>query len=212
MNEDVDADVTPGVTRRSSAVLIVAVVAALVIGAVGGILLLRPEQTPTDSSPEAGFARDMSVHHAQAVQLAFAVYDATDDPEVRQLAYDILTTQQAQIGVFSGWLQEWDLPMTTTAAPMAWTDHDHGSAVETYADMPGMASDEQLAELADLRGVAAERAFLTLMIAHHRGGVEMAESVLPLTERETVQRLASAIVNGQTAEIDTMNAMLDERS
>ena len=83
----------------------VAAVAALVLGAVLGILL-GGETEPGDTSPEAGFARDMSVHHAQAVELAFLVRDRTDDPEVRTMAYDIINTQRAQLGMFSGWLQD----------------------------------------------------------------------------------------------------------
>jgi uncharacterized protein (DUF305 family) len=50
------------------------------------------------------------------------------------------------------------------------------------------------------------------MIDHHQGGVEMAEAVIPLTDRPEVQRLATAIARGQQAEIDTMQGMLDERN
>jgi uncharacterized protein (DUF305 family) len=214
---DDDGRDTQGPGRPGTLVLVVAVVAALVIGAVSGVLLLRPEQTPGDTSPEAGFARDMSVHHTQAVSLAFMAYNATDDEEVRQLAYDIINTQRAQVGMFSGWLQQWDLPQTSTASPMAWMSHGHsdvGSAtgVDSYDDMPGMATDEQLEQLASLEGVAAEREFLELMIDHHLGGVEMAEAVIPLTERDEVQRLAQTIVNGQQAEVATMEQMLQDRS
>ena len=65
--------------RRSSDgpsawLLVVAVVSALVLGAVGGVLLLSPDSTPGNASAEAGFARDMSVHHSQAVNMAFMVY------------------------------------------------------------------------------------------------------------------------------------------
>ena len=127
--------------------LLVAVVASLVLGAALGVLALSPETAPSDTSPEAGFARDMSVHHAQAVELAFLVYDRTDDPEIRRLAYDIINTQRTQIGMFSGWLQEWGLPQTTSRAPMMWSDHSHADTVDSYADMPGMASAEDVARL-----------------------------------------------------------------
>jgi uncharacterized protein (DUF305 family) len=200
--------------RVGTPVLLVAIVASLVLGAIGGVLVFRPQATPTDQSAEAGFARDMSVHHAQAVQMAFAIYDSSDDPEIRRLAYDIITTQRAQIGMFSGWLEQWDLPQTSTRPPMAWSEHDHGggSSVTSYDDMPGMASDAELERLASLDGVAAERLFLELMIDHHRGGVEMAEAVIPLTDRPEVQRMATNIVNGQQAEIETMQQMLDDRT
>jgi len=212
LDEATEADAAPRSSEGPSAwLLVVAVVSALVLGAVGGVLLLSPDSTPGDTSAEAGFARDMSVHHSQAVNMAFMVYDATDDEEIRRLAYDIINTQRAQIGMFSGWLQQWDLPQTSQAAPMAWAEHGHETPMTSYDDMPGMASDEQLAELETASGVEAERLFLELMTEHHRGGVEMAEAVVPLTNRDEVQRLAQTIVTGQTGEIEYMQDLLAER-
>lgn len=190
----------------------VAAVAALILGLVLGALLLGSESEPADQSAEAGFARDMSVHHAQAVELSFIVRDRTDDPEVRAMAYDIINTQRAQIGMFSGWLQQWDLPQTSVRQPMEWTDHGHGDVMmQSYDDMPGMASDADMQTLRDASGVAAERMFLELMIEHHKGGVEMADAVLPLTDRTEVTYLADTIVAGQQAEIATMQDMLAAR-
>lgn len=192
--------------------VVVASVAALILGTVLGALLLGGDREPTDQSAEAGFARDMSVHHAQAVEMAFMIRDSTDDPELRLMAYDIINTQRAQIGMFSGWLQQWELPQTSVRPPMEWADHSHdGSDMASYDDMPGMASDGQLEDLSQARGVEAEILFLELMIDHHQGGVEMAEAVLPLTERSEVTYLADTIVAGQQAEIATMETMLEER-
>ena len=199
----------------------VAAAAALILGLVLGALLLGSEPTPDTSSAEAGFARDMSVHHAQAVEMAFMIRDRSNDPAIQSMAYDIINTQRAQIGMFSGWLQQWDLPQTDASiGPMAWTE-DHGmegmegmseGSIDSYDDMPGMASDEQLDELSNAKGVDAETLFLKLMIEHHRGGVGMAKAVLPLTDREEVEYLADTIVQGQQAEIDTMEQMLADRS
>ena len=57
-----------------------------------------------------GFARDMMVHHAQAVEMAEIVRDKTENENVRILATDIALTQQAQIGQMQGWLAVWELP------------------------------------------------------------------------------------------------------
>jgi uncharacterized protein (DUF305 family) len=195
-------------------------VAALVLGLVLGALLLGGEATPADNSAEAGFARDMSVHHAQAVEMAFIIRDRTNDPDIRAMAYDIINTQRAQIGMFSGWLQQWDLPQTSTAPPMAWTEGHgmdamggmSGMQVDSYSDMPGMATDAQMDELRAAKGVAAERLFLKLMIAHHQGGVEMAKAIQPLTDRSEVDYLATTIVQGQQAEITAMQQMLADRT
>ncbi len=193
--------------------VVVAAVAALILGLVLGALLLGSDSEPGDQSPEAGFARDMSVHHAQAVEISFIVRDRTQDPEVRTMAYDIINTQRAQIGMFSGWLQQWELPQTSVRPPMEWSDHGHGGVLmQSYDDMPGMASDADVQKLRDASGVEAERMFLELMIEHHKGGVEMAEAVLPLTDRSEVTYLADTIVAGQQAEITTMEAMLAARA
>ena len=79
-----------------------ALLAAALAGATAVLLVSRP---PGDDSAEAGFARDMMVHHAQAVQMAEIVRDKTQSDDIRLLASDIALTQQAQIGIMQGWLQ-----------------------------------------------------------------------------------------------------------
>ena len=59
--------------------------------------------------------------------------------------------------------------------------------------------------------MAAERTYLTLMIAHHKGGVEMAKAVLARTKRPEVRALAQSMVNAQSAEIDALNDLLAKR-
>ena len=78
--------------------------------------------------------------------------------------------------------------------------------------MPGMATEAQLTELKSLEGVEAERLFLTLMIAHHRGALEMAESLLDRSSNAVVSTFATGVVASQTAEIELMQGMLAERS
>jgi uncharacterized protein (DUF305 family) len=171
---------------------------------------------PGTDGPEAGFARDMSAHHAQAVEMSFIVRDRTSDPAVRLLAYDIINTQSAQIGMMTAWLDQWGLPKTDPAGPMRWMSGHAGMAMPRAtapgaARMPGMATDAQLAELRKASGKDAEVRFLRLMIAHHRGGVDMARAVLDRTGRDQVRRLARTMVAGQLSEITQMNAMLRER-
>ncbi|MEV0962920.1 DUF305 domain-containing protein [Streptomyces sp. NPDC049910] len=82
---------------------------------------------PAADSADAGFARDMAVHHQQAVEMSFIVRDRTADEEVRRLAYDIANTQANQRGMLLGWLDLWGLPKVDSgAAPMAWMDRGHG--------------------------------------------------------------------------------------
>ena len=184
-------------------VLVAIVAGALLIGGATLAVLLWP-RLPGDDSAEAGFARDMSVHHAQAVEMAELIRPRTEDAELRQLATDIVLTQQAQIGRISGWLDVWGLRATGTQPPMAWM----GMGGQP---MVGMASQADVNALATLPLAEAEERFLRLMIRHHRGGVAMAEAILERTDREEVVRLAESIVVGQTAEIEAMQAMLEAR-
>src|SRR5688572_6978287 len=108
---------------RSRRVVAIAAIALLVLGIVIGYAAGRfgPLFTaPGDDSAEAGFARDMTVHHGQAVHMAMVEYDRGQDSTLRRMAYDIATSQEYQIGVMEGWLREWRLALTTDRAPMAW--------------------------------------------------------------------------------------------
>src|SRR3954447_19907311 len=77
-------------------------------------------RTPAEGSAEAGFARDMATHHAQAVEMAFIVRDSTSDEPLRALAADIIVTQATQRGIFMTWLQEWSLPQASPGPRMMW--------------------------------------------------------------------------------------------
>ncbi|SNS59085.1 DUF305 domain-containing protein [Actinomadura mexicana] len=193
--------------RRASVTL-----AALVLlaGAVLVALAVSRSERPGTDGPEAGFARDMSVHHAQSVQMSFIVRDRTDDPETRLLAYDIINTQSAQIGMMTAWLDEWGVPKADPSGRMRWMT-GHGGHRGGGAAMPGMATRGRLADLEKASGRAAEVLFLKLMIAHHRGGAGMARAALERTGHDRVRRLARTMVEGQQAEITQMNAMLRQR-
>jgi uncharacterized protein (DUF305 family) len=155
----------------------------------------------------------MQTHHAQAVEMAFLVRDRTDDPELRTVAYDIITSQQQQAGQMYGWLVQWGLPQTGSRPPMAWVGGEHGAAhAAPDGTMPGMATPAQLAQLEAATGVEAERIFLRLMIAHHTGGVAMADAAVAQARTPEVRRLAGAIATAQTSEIALLKQMLAARS
>jgi uncharacterized protein (DUF305 family) len=205
------------------AVLAVVVVAALALGALAGALLARqPVLTAAaEGSVDAGFARDMQAHHAQAVELAVLLRDRSTDEEVRTVALDILLTQQNQIGQMAGWLSTWGLPAAASDVPMAWMTGDHahptsgtaaaGSGATGYAAMPGWVSREDLARLTAATGADADRLFLQLMIPHHRGGVEMAEYAAEHARRPQVVALARTIVTSQERELTVLQDMLAAR-
>ncbi len=188
----------------STGSLIFLVVSFAILAAVGGYLL-RSAQVPGASSADVGFARDMSEHHHQAVEMSRLLYDRSDDEIMRSLAYDILVTQQGQIGIMTGYLNAWGHPLTDLGPRMRWM----GMPVEGL--MPGMATREQLNALAAADGVEAEILFLELMIAHHVGGVHMAEYAAEHARSDVVRRLAAGMAEAQEAEIRFMEQLLQER-
>jgi uncharacterized protein (DUF305 family) len=158
---------------------------------------------PADDSAEAGFARDMSVHHAQAVEMAELLRDRTQSEEIRTLAADLALTQQGQIGQMQGWLAIWGLPNTGSEPAMSWMGEP------TNGLMPGMATPEQVNELRQASGEDADERFLQLMIPHHQAAIPMSEAILERTDRPEVKTLATAIISSQQAEIQMMQDKLE---
>ncbi|MFE7704715.1 DUF305 domain-containing protein [Streptomyces sp. NPDC057486] len=196
-------------------------------------------RVPGPDSADAGFARDMAVHHQQAVEMSFIVRDRTQDEEVRRFAYDIANTQANQRGMLLGWLDLWELPKVAAGQePMAWMatnsghgthgDHgtDHMDGMDGMGDtggpdgaftahdgalMPGMATRTELDRLGKASGKQAEILFLQLMTDHHEGGVAMARGCAELCTVKAEKRLAQGMVEAQRSELDAMAKMLAAR-
>ncbi|MDR3080109.1 MAG: DUF305 domain-containing protein [Streptomyces sp.] len=167
--------------------------------------------TPGNRSAEAGFARDMAVHHQQAVEMSFIVRDRTGDEDVRTLAYDVINTQANQRGMLLGRLEGWGLSRTSSEAPMTWMGHGSVHEAKDGSLMPGMATNTQLDQLRKAEGKDAEVLYLRLMTAHHKGGVDMARAAVKRADDARVKRLAQTMVDGQQAEVDLMADMLAQR-
>ncbi|WP_406381050.1 DUF305 domain-containing protein [Streptomyces sp. NBC_01618] len=185
-------------------------------------------RTPAVDSADAGFARDMAVHHQQAVEMSFLVRDRTGDEEVRRLAYDIANTQANQRGMMLGWLDLWELPKAAAGQePMAWMADGHeghgmagmdgtaGPASRYRAHdgslMPGMATRTELDRLRSASGRKAEVLYLQLMTDHHKGGIGMANGCARLCTVKVEKRLAQSMVEAQRSELDVMADMLAAR-
>jgi len=196
------------------AVAVLAIVAvAFALGRFTAFGATAAPARPSTVSAEAGFARDMQVHHEQAVRMAMEIYRKTSDDELRILSHDIATAQAGQRGEMYGWLVEWGL--SQTGGPlMSWMSdssaHQHDPATATeqeLRDEMGMATDAQLAELEAATGSEADCLFLELMIRHHQGAIPMAQAVVELGQEPRVLTVAQSIITGQSAEIDAMRSM-----
>ncbi|MFI1721948.1 DUF305 domain-containing protein [Streptomyces sp. NPDC020489] len=171
---------------------------------------------PTADSADAGFARDMAVHHQQAVEMSFVIRDSTDDEDVRRLAYDIAQTQANQRGMLLGWLDLWGLPKTSADGYMTWVKGGHsghlGHQAEDGSLMPGMSTDTEIDRLGKADGKDAEILYLQLLTDHHMGGVDMARACAQQCEVPQARQLAQGMVDAQQSEMQLMADMLKERS
>lgn len=187
---------------------------ALSVAVLALVAMLRqsgPGTAPGGDSADAGFARDMAVHHQQAVELSFLVRERTDDENVRRLAFDVINTQATQRGMLLGWLESWDLPTFSDEPPMAWRHQAKPYEPHDGSLMPGMATERQTDELRTAEGKAAEVLYLQLMTAHHRSGVDMARDAVNLAESEQVSALARGMVRSQRSEMKLMADLLASR-
>ena len=145
------------------------------------------------------FAQLMTVHHQQAVEMAQLAADRAGSAEVRDLAARIEAAQGPEIETMTGWLDDWGAD-----APMSGAEHGgHG-----MGDMPGEMSAAELDRLRGLSGTEFDRAFLTLMIGHHQGAVEMAETEQTDGADPDAVALARQVIADQNAQIAEMETLL----
>ncbi|SCL25207.1 Uncharacterized conserved protein, DUF305 family [Micromonospora nigra] len=164
---------------------------------------------PADGGPTAGaapfgdadvmFAQMMIPHHQQAVEMADLAATRAADPEVKSLAADIKAAQGPEIDAMSGWLTTWGRPVPSPGAEMPHMDHA----------MPGMMSDADMAGLTKASGRDFDRKFLTMMIAHHEGAIEMARSETATGTSPEAKAMAQQIATSQQKEIALMRGILD---
>jgi uncharacterized protein (DUF305 family) len=186
-----------------------AVLAALLLVAAFtvGLLVGRPSH-PAEGSADVGFARDMSSHHAQAVEMGMIAYRNATLPDVRTLGGDIAITQEGQIGTMQTWLKSWGVGPNGSSPPMAWMPDGQRSLVNNL--MPGMATRDEVAKLKAATGKDADILFLQYMLRHHLGGIHMVEGVLAENPSPEVRELAETMKKNQSGEITVMENLLSQ--
>ncbi len=172
----------------------------------------------THSDADLTFVRSMIPHHEQAVRMAEMADDAASSAQVRDLADRIGAAQGPEIDRMRGWLEDRSVPEEPPGGGDGEGDdgddgwmrgmHDDMPGMHDGWDMPGMMSDADLRGLGRRRGAAFDRMFLTMMIAHHQGAVEMARTELADGTDADVRALAKEIRTAQTREIAQMRRML----
>ena len=152
------------------------------------------------------FASDMIQHHAQALAMVDLTMGRQLDPRVQQLAENIREAQGPEIEQMTDWLTDWDQPIPETV-------RDHGNAhgdgeMEMDPDMPGMMSADQMAALEAANGAEFQQMWLEMMIEHHEGAIEMAQTEQSDGKFGPAKQLAENIASAQQDEISTMENLL----
>jgi uncharacterized protein (DUF305 family) len=178
---------------------IVVVVALCGLSAAMGFVV-GAGRPPGRGSTDVGFLLDMAIHHEQGTALANLdlINGTTEDVQV--YAREVLRDQSYELGLMQFQLGDWGYTREE-AGPrgMAWM----GRSVP-LAEMPGMATEDELDLLRGARGRDADRLFLELMEAHHRGAIHMASYAADHADDADVRRLAARIARNQRLEIDEL--------
>ncbi|MFC5034539.1 DUF305 domain-containing protein [Streptomyces sp. So13.3] len=163
--------------------------------------------TTAAASPSAGahnaadvtFAKQMIPHHRQAVEMADLATTRAASADVKTLATRIKGAQDPEIKTMSTWLTSWGEPLPQEMQGM-----------DMSAGMPGMMSAGDMDRLKKGSGAAFDAMFLQMMVQHHQGAVEMANTEKAQGQFGPTKELANAVVTAQTSEITQMNKLLDK--
>ena len=147
------------------------------------------------------FMSRMIGHHSQAIEMSHLAETHASSNSIRTLAARIINAQQDEIATMRNWLRDRGQPVPEV----------HPTSHGMHDMMPGMLSPEQMAQLEAAQGRDFEALFLTFMIQHHRGAVEMVRELFSHPgggEEEAVFKFASDVNVDQNTEIARMQRML----
>jgi uncharacterized protein (DUF305 family) len=185
--------------------IVTMLVATALIAAMIGWLVADATAGPDPNEVDVGFLQDMREHHEQAVgmSLLFLVLDDTN-PGLRTVARSIVVGQSIEVGRMIQLLRDYEEDEANLGdTSMTWMGMSH-----PVGGMPGMASEAQLDELATLSGAEADQLFVDLMVAHHVGGIDMADYAAEHAGTGEVRRMAGSIAGSQRDEIQELQGLL----
>lgn len=192
----------PGPVGWSTWQMVGVTVAVAVVVALLAVTISDRMRGESVGSVDVGFLQDMIYHHEQAIQLGVvAAHGATDD-SVRDFGLEAVIAQQWEIGYMTALLDEWGLDLgDPDRDSMEWM----GMPV-ALEFMPGMATPEQMENYRMSSGQDVDRLFLSLMRAHHLGGIHMARDAAKNANDPRVRDLAERMVKKQASEIAEYDA------
>jgi uncharacterized protein (DUF305 family) len=171
--------------------------------------------TTEHNDADVAFASDMIQHHAQALSMVDLTLDRPLDPEVQALAEDIRAAQAPEIETMADWLTEWGEEVPETMRDHANSGDGGGDMSDSMDDMdhgdemPGVMTSEDMDSLENASDAEFQDMWLEMMVEHHEGAVEMAETEQEDGQFKDAVDLAGQIVDAQNQEIETMKDLLD---
>ena len=205
-HDDHDDDVVVLSWWQNPVNIVALLVAVALLAGMVGWLIADTRSEPASSDVDVGFLHDMRDHHDQAVQMGYMYLALPDtDPALRTVARSIISGQSIDIGRMIQLLRSMNAPEASeTNEAMAWM------GMPTPVDqMPGMATEAEIEELAASSGAAADQLFVELMSEHHRGGIHMAEVAAADAANEDVRSMAAAMAASQAEEIGELERLID---
>ena len=192
--------------------IVLMVVAAAVLAAAGAFVFGESRGGEAHNGSDIGFLQDMRIHHEQAVNMGLIYLDVSapgmgegseSRGTLRLIAREIIVNQSNESGRMVQLLRVFGAAETNeTDQVMGWMGEP-----TPLAQMPGYASDEQMQALQQSRGSEADRMFAELMIAHHEGGLHMAEHIGMHGKNDEVTAMAASMVKAQSGEISEMEKL-----
>jgi uncharacterized protein (DUF305 family) len=162
---------------------------------------------PQITADDVRFVRHMIEHHGQALQMTELVPERSSRDDVPLFAERIHLSQEDEIRLMEEWLQEHRLEVLHLDQESG----RHGGHA-TPTDMPGMITEEELAQLREATGEDFDRLFLERMYAHHEGAVLMVEELQAgdQSDEPVLWRLVREIDGDQRIEMDRIVKMLND--
>jgi len=160
------------------------------------------------NAQDVGFAQGMIPHHRQALDMSSLAATQASSPKVKDLAQRISAAQDPEIRTMTGWLSSWGEPETAGSGGgggMPGMNHGGGSSDTSHM---GMMTDAEMAGLRSSSGAAFDKMFLTMMIEHHKGAIEMSRTEVDKGKYGPAKQLAETITAAQQKEIDEMQGLL----
>lgn len=175
-------------------------------------------KVPPRSAKDVEFMQGMIMHHGQAVEMTALIAARTENKTVRLIGAKISQSQSDEINFMKRWLEargeKTTMPMNETPETemSEMPGMNHSQHQSTRPLMPGMLSPEQMEALENAKGAEFDRLFLSGMIQHHEGALEMVRKLFATAgagQDAELFNFTTDVDTGQRAEIKIMRELLN---